>query len=263
MSRRLAVAAVIAAIVVVFVGVDFTLVRFNPISIDNNWTGTPIPPCFLDAAKCYGHLLGTDEIGRDMLARLTYGGLVSLGVALIAVAVELMLGVGIAISARRGGPIVRYVIQRFEAALSCFPPWAFVLAMIAIGTPQNHATVTIFVLAALAGFVFSPRIARVAEGMRDLHSALPVLLDQAVYDLTRLVVLLATVDYVGIGIQPPTPSWGNMILNSLEDITIAWWATVFPAIMLFGAVIVIEIFRRLLFDGVTRAGDVKYHESPG
>jgi peptide/nickel transport system permease protein len=256
-GRRRVVAVVIAAIAIVLVVVAFTQVRFNPNSIDNNWIGSPIPPCIFDAAKCYGHVLGSDDIGRDILARLTYGGVVSLGLALIAVAVEVLLGVIISISARRGGPIVRFVVQRFEAALSCFPPWAFVLAMVVIGAPRNAPTMSSFVLASLAGFVFSPRIARVAETMRESRSLIPALLDQGTYDLTRLVALLATVDFFNLGIQEPTPSWGDMIGDSMYDVTVAWWEAVLPALSLFSAVFVIEILRRLLFDGTARASNVR------
>jgi peptide/nickel transport system permease protein len=255
MDRRRGLAVIIAAIVIIVIVVAFILVRFKPDSIDNNWIGLPIPPCFLDAAKCYGHVLGSDDIGRDILARLMFGGMVSFGATLLAVVVEVMLGVGMATSARRGGPIVRFVVQRFETALSCFPPWAFVLTMIAIGTPPNAETVSIFGLAAFGGLVFSPQIARVAGSVREPRILLPTVLNQAAYDFTRLVALLATVDFIGLGVQEPTPSLGNMMQHSMEDITIAWWAVVFPAVAIIGAVFVIEILRRLLFDGVTRAGD--------
>jgi peptide/nickel transport system permease protein len=250
MGNRRVVALVLAAMIVVFGIFAATQGRFDPNWIDSNWQGMPIPPCFVDAAKCYGHVLGTDEVGRDILARLMYGGMLSLVVALIAVAVEVMLGVGIAVSARRGGPIVRFVVQRFDAALSCFPPWAFVLAMIAIGT-QQYPTLSLFALAALMGFVFSPRIVRTANSMHELRASLPALLDRAAYDLTRIVILFATIDFFGLGVQPPTSSWGSMIRDWPENISIAWWAPVFPAISLFGAVLVIEILRRLLFDRVT------------
>ena len=63
----------------------------------------------------------------------------------------------------------------------------------------------------------------------------------------RIIVLLATLDFFGHGIQPPTASWGNMLSDAQEDITIAWWAAVFPAICLFGAVLAIEIIRRSWF----------------
>ncbi len=251
-SRRRSVAVVVATIVVAFIIIAATQVRFTPDSIDHNWMGTPISPCFLDATKCYAHVLGTDEIGRDVLARLMYGGITSLGLALIAVAIEVILGIGIATLSGRGGPIVKFVVRRFEAALSCFPPWAFLLAMIAIGTPRMSPTLSPFVLAALAGLLFSPRIARVAGSMREPRGSLLALLDQAAFDLTRLVVLLATIDFVGLGIDPIVPSWGYMLNYWPEEMSIGWWAVVFPAITIFSAVLVIEILRRLLFDGAAR-----------
>jgi ABC-type dipeptide/oligopeptide/nickel transport system permease subunit len=259
-SRRRAVAIVVAAAVVAFIIVAAKHVRFDPDWIDGNWGGTPLPPCFLDAAKCYGHVLGTDEVGRDILARLMSGGEVSLMVALIAVAVEVILGICIAISARRNGPIVSFVVLRFEAALSCLPPWPFMLTMIAIGTQQHYPTLSLFVLAALAGLVFAPRIARVAGSTRELRGSLPALLDRAAYDLTRLIALLATIDIFGLGAQPPTTSWGSMLHFWQDNISIAWWAVIFPAVSIISAVLVIEILRRLLFDRAPRAAsDVEPH----
>jgi len=79
----------------------------------------------------------------------------------LAVAVEVVVGVGMSISMSRGGPIASYIVQRCETALSCFPPWAFVLAMIAIGRPEHSPTLPSGATAALVGFVFSPRIARI------------------------------------------------------------------------------------------------------
>ncbi|HLJ83932.1 MAG TPA: hypothetical protein VKT51_07180 [Candidatus Eremiobacteraceae bacterium] len=251
MGRRRAAAAVVAAIAVVFTIVAATQVRFDPFFIDPKWEGTPLPPCFVDASKCYGHVLGSDEVGRDLLARLVFGGMVSLLVPLIAVAVEVMLGAGIAISAR-AGPYFGFVVRRFEAAISCFPPWAFVIAMIAIGA-QRSPTLPLFVLAVLMGLVFSPRIARLARSEHGKRGALAASLDQAVYDLTRLIILLATLDFSRLGTQPPTASWGSMLTNLPENIGIAWWAAVFPALALFSAVLVIEILRRLLFDSATHA----------
>ena len=227
--------------------VTFAQVRFEPNAIDTHWIGIPLPPCFVNAGACYGHELGTDEIGRDILARLTHGGLVSLGLALIAAVLTLVFGIIAGMISRFGGSIPRFIVQRFAAAVSCFPPWAFMLVMIAIGTTGPRSIVSAFVVATLAALLLWPRVSEIVSVASDAHSTVAVLLNQVVLDWTQMIALFATIDFVGLGIQPPTPSWGNMLHNFGENVTIAWWAAVFPPLCLCGAILVIEILRRLLF----------------
>ena len=229
--------------------VTFIEVRFDPIAIDAHWNGTPLPPCFVNAGACYGHRLGTDEIGRDILARLMQGGRVSLGLALIAAVLAVVFGIITGMIARFGGSIPRFIVQRFAAAVSCFPAWACMLVMMAI-IPASRSNLSVFVLAALAALLFSARITEIVSVASEVHRTVAALLNQGFLDWTQMIALFAAIDYVGIGIQPPTASWGNMLCDSYENITIAWWAAVFPLVCLFGAILVIEIERRLLFTQV-------------
>ena len=253
MSRRIAVVTILAVLTTLFL--VSAQVKFDPNSIDVHWYGLPLPPCFVDAKACEGHVLGTDDIGRDVLARLVYGGQVSLGLSLIAVAMELALGIVFGMLARYGGAVLKFVIMRSGDAISCFPAWPFLVVMVFVGTPPSRASLPGFVLVAITGILFSPQIARLIATVGDVRTFVPAASNLAARDLTRIIVLLATVDFFGLGIQPPTASWGNMLTNAQENITIAWWVGVFPAICIFGAVLAIEIVRRRFL-----ASDVKSHE---
>ena len=247
MSRRTAVVTILAALAVLFVLLVRAQLKFDPNAIDVHWFGTALPPCFVDAGACAGHVLGTDDLGRDVLARLVYGGQVSLGLSLIALAMELALGVVFGLFARYGGAVLKFVIMRFGDAISCFPAWLFLVVIVFVGTPPSRAGLSGFALAAIAAILFSPRIARLIATVGGVRTVVLAVSDQAARDLGRVIVLLATVDFVGLGIQPPTASWGNMLVDAAQNMIIAWWVAVLPALCIFGAVLAIEIVRRRLF----------------
>jgi peptide/nickel transport system permease protein len=243
MSRRTTVIATLAAGVAIFLLLLSAQVKFDPISIDRHWIGLPMPPCFVDAKTCEGHVLGTDDLGRDVAARLGFGGQVSLGLALTVLVFELALGIILGALSRFGGPISSYVITRVGDAISCFPALPFLIAIVYLGTPPARASLSAFPLAAITAVLFSPQIIRLVALVGNVSDVVHAVSVQAARDLTRIIILLATVDFFGLGIQPPTPSWGNMLTEWQEDITIAWWPSVFPVLCIFGAVLTIEIVR--------------------
>jgi len=249
MSSRRVAAGFIIALVAVFIILGFALDRFDPDSIDSNWTGVPLPPCFVNAPQCFGHLLGTDNLGRDILARLLYGSINSLGLAFIALAFAVIVGFGVAVISRVPSLAGRFVTERFMAAIECFPPFAFIFVMIIVRSPDRSLTLPGVAIAGLAGLLSCPRIVRALMSAPTARGALVAASDQAAQALTGIIALLATVDFIGWGVQPPNPSWGNMLSDAQENLSIAWWAMVFPAIWLSGALLVIETVRRLLVGG--------------
>src|SRR5579863_7411889 len=100
MSRRTAVVATIAICSVAFLLLVVAQQGFDPDTIDTHWSGTPLPPCFVNADACFGHVLGTDVLGRDILARLGRGGEVSLGLTLVTLVFELAFGIMLGVLAR-------------------------------------------------------------------------------------------------------------------------------------------------------------------
>lgn len=245
MSRRFARATILGAAAVIFLFLISVSTRFDPNSIDfHHWSGIPLPPCFVDAKQCGGHLLGTDQLGRDVLARLVRGGQVSIGLSLLAEVFALILGIVFGVVARYGGTIVKFVVMRTGDALSCFPAWPFLVVIVVLGTPPTKAALSGFALAVIAAILFSPQILHLVASERNVPHTIRAVTNQAATDLRRIIVLLATVDFFGLGIQPPTASWGNMLTDSQELFSIGWWALVFPAGCLVSALFTIEIVRR-------------------
>jgi ABC-type dipeptide/oligopeptide/nickel transport system permease subunit len=256
MSRRAALVSAVVVVALVFLLLVGAQTKFDPNSIDVHWSGTPLPPCFLDSKTCAGHVLGTDNLGRDVLARLFRGGQVSLGLSLIALGFELTLGIIFGVVARYGGAILKFVIMRIGDAISCFPAWPLLVVMVILGVPTK-AAFSGFALAVITAILFSPQVIRLIATVGNGRDTVRALSNQAARDLTRIIVVLATVDFVGFGIQPPTPTWGNMLTDAQEDMTVAWWAVAFPGLCLFGALLAIEIVRRRLL-----AGDGNRHIGP-
>lgn len=206
--------------------------------IDNvHWNGYPLPPCFVNAATCGGHVLGTDEVGRDVLARLAVGAETSLGISLWAAAVELVI-VGVVVyivyRSKRLGPVA----ARVADGLSTLAAWPFlvVIAFMLFDSklPQWGRLAA---LAAVGGIVMSARLVSLGIETFDARS----IIHRLRTDWANLLLLIATIDFFGLGVQPPTASWGNMLANGQQNFSIAWWAAIFPAVCLFAAALAIRV----------------------
>ncbi len=246
MPRWTAVVTALAVPILIFGLLVLAQIPFDPINIDPHWSGTPLPPCFMDAKACFGHVLGTDEVGRDVLARLGYGGEISLGLSLIAVFVEVALGVGFGILSRYGGVALKFVIMRVADAISCFPAWPFLILIVVLATPPTRVTLPAIAIAAIIAILLSPQIIRLISSGSNLRDIVYAVSNNAARDFARVTVIFATIDFFGWGVQPPTPTWGNMLANMQENFLLAWWAAVFPAVCLFGAILTTEVMRRRL-----------------
>ncbi len=247
MSRRAILAIILSSLTILLVLSYTTQIESAAKNIDQvHWQGYPLPPCFLDAKQCAGHVLGTDENGRDLWARLLVGGRVSLGTALLAALLELAAGIFFGAFARVDGAFMKLVTMGFLNALSCFPAWLFIAVVTIFALPPHRASLAPTILAAIAGLLFAQPVAREVASTHDLRSAGNAALDIALRDWPRILLLLGTVDFFGFGIQAPTPSWGNMLENIQSNYSNAPWVSVFPAVCLFTAAVVIELARRRL-----------------
>jgi len=212
------------------------------VQIDNaHWTGTPSPPCFIDARECGGHVLGMDENGRDVLARLIVGGRYTLGVALLALAIEFGIAAALAGVKRHAGRIASAVVLYLADAVGALPRLPLVIVAVLVShRVLAGAEHTIVGLAAILGLVFWPRtllvwMQRGAVGQEPLR--------HAASDLVSIILLGTAVDFLGYGIFPPWPSWGNMLVGAESNFEVAWWVVVFPAACIFVTVIAIDWFR--------------------
>ena len=203
------------------------------------------------------HPMGTDELGRDTLARVIHGAQVSLEVSVVAVLISLFLGLLIGVAAGFYGRWTDAVLMRVVDILFAFPGLVLAILMAGLlGPTRTNATLTI-------GVVFSPAFARVArattlsvlempfiEAARALGAssrrivfkellaniAGPMIAVTTVY-VSAAILLEAGLSFLGLGTQPPEASWGNMLSEARTYMELAWWLAVFPGVGIAVAVL--------------------------
>jgi peptide/nickel transport system permease protein len=267
--HKLAIAGLVVLVLMVS-GAVFAgqLAPFDPNAIDNvHWQGTPLPPCFQDASQCGGHPLGTDEVGRDLLSRLLFGARISLMVGLFAVLMEVLIGTTLgAISGYYGG-FTDWAIMRVTDVFLSIPLLPLLLVLTAIvAASSSKAALNFGVIVLIIGALSWMSVARLvrasflslrerefaeaarAVGNNDgriifrhlLPNAVAPIVVQATLDVAGVIVLESTLSFLGLGIQPPTASWGNMLSNAQANLQTAWWAAVFPGLCILATVLSIN-----------------------
>ncbi|HXW77235.1 MAG TPA: ABC transporter permease [Candidatus Eremiobacteraceae bacterium] len=258
----LALAGVAALAIIAFMATFAPLfTHFDPNFIDPNWQGNPLAP------GQFGHPLGSDGIGRDLWARMLFGGRISLTVAICAVLVEVILGTIIgAISGYYGGAI-DWLLMRITDTFLSIPLLPLLLVLTAIvASLSNKAALNFGSIVIIIGVLSWMPVARLvraaflslrekefceaarAIGGRDsrimfkhlLPNTLAPIVVQATLDVANVIILESTLSFLGFGIQPPTASWGNMLSDAQTNITIAWWAAVYPGLCIFATVLAIN-----------------------
>ncbi len=217
------------------------------------------------------HLFGTDDLGRDVFTRMLYGAGISLKVGFVAVGIAVIIGTLLgAVSGYYGG-LVDIVIMRFVDIMLCFPSFFLILAVIAFMEPS------IFNIMAVIGFTSWMGITRLVRAEflslkeRDfvlavkamgagapriifghiLPNALAPVLVSATLGVASAVLTESALSFLGIGVQPPTPSWGNMLTQGQSVLGIAWWLSFFPGM----AILVTVLGYNLLGEGIRDAVD--------
>ena len=211
-----------------------------------------LKPPTLEGADGFAHPLGTDHLGRDVLSRVIYGSRVSLFIGFAAVVVGGLIGATLGIVAGYRGGWADTVIMTVADAQLAFP---FILLAIGIIAVLGPSFPTLVVVVGLSGWVAYARVLRSQvlvlrsrEFVDAIHSLggssmrivlrhiLPNVLSSlvviATLELARAIVLEATLSFLGLGIQPPTPSWGGMIHEGREYLDSAWWISTFPGLTL-------------------------------
>lgn len=202
------------------------------------------------------HLLGTDQLGRDLLARLLMAGRISLTVGFAAMALSTVVGASVGLIAGYYRGVIGGALMRIVDAVLCFPSIFLLLALAAFVQPSLF---TITVIIAATAWMEVARIveaqirslrerdftlAAIALGAPDRYimwrelipnTAAPIVV-AATLNVARAILLESYVSYLGYGIQPPTPSWGNMLNNAQEYLASAPWLALFPGIAITLAV---------------------------
>lgn len=225
----------------------------------------------LTQAPSAAHPLGTDDLGRDVLSRIIYGSRVSLQVGLIAVGIAVSLGVTLGLLSGYLGGLTDTVIMRFVDAVQAFPGLILALAITAaLGPGIGNAMLAI-------GFVSTPAIARLTRGQtlsireREYVEAARVLgappltimarhiwpnvtapiIVQATLLVASAIVTEASLSFLGVGVKPPTPSWGAMLRTGSQYLEVAPWMAFAPGIAIFLTVLAFNF----VGDGLRQALD--------
>jgi peptide/nickel transport system permease protein len=214
------------------------------------------------------HLLGTDELGRDTLTRLLYGAQVSLSVGFLTAALSLVIGgtVGL-VAGFRGGVLDNLLMRLVDIILSIPAIFLFIL----LSTLLRPNAVTLSFIIAFVGWGNVSRLVRAealslrsrefviatrsigASGTRIvvrhlLPNALPVMIVAASLAVGQIILAESALSFLGLGIQPPTPSWGNMLSNAQQYYYHSGWLVVFPGVMIFLAVLAASLLGNAVRD---------------
>jgi peptide/nickel transport system permease protein len=214
------------------------------------------------------NLLGTDQIGRDLLSRVIYGGRVSLLIGVAAVVLSATIGVLMGLAAGYVGPRVDWVIMTLVNVMLTFP---FVLLALAVIAVLGPSLTNMIIVLGVADWPLYARVIRAetlsirerefitasrALGTSHLRilfrQILPNLVSPIVVigtlQVARVIILESFLSFLGLGIQPPTPAWGNMLGEGRVYMLNSWWIATFPGLAIFVTTLAINLMGNALRD---------------
>jgi len=230
------------------------------------------PPAWMEGGS-WKFVLGTDDVGRDILSRLMYGARLSLLVGCLVVVLSLILGVVLGLFAGYYGGVIDAAIMRIVDIMLALPSLLLALVLVAIFGPSIVNASLALTFVALPHYVRLTRAAVLVEVNRDyvtasrvagasstrqmfiniLPNCLAPLIVQASLGFSNAILDMAALGFLGMGAQPPTPEWGTMLSDVLQFAQSAWWVVTFPGVIILLTVLAFN----LMGDGLRDALDPK------
>jgi len=264
---------IVLTMIVLLVVVGPFLVRVAYDEMD--FTALLVPPL------SSGHILGTDELGRDVFARLLYGGRISLLVGVCSSLISTGIGLLVGLFSGYFGGIVDRLLMRFVDVMLSIPSFPVLLILTLVFGPGLFNTISVLAIFGWMGvarlvrsvvlsvrendFIMAARVAGTKKIQilfrHIMPNVIPITIVSATLNLSYAILAESSLSYLGLGIQPPTPSWGNMLQKAMTYILskghasqTPWWLIFFPGFMIFLVVLSVNF----LGDGLRDALDPRF-----
>lgn len=259
----------IVALIVIAVAAD-VVAPYGP-NLTNN--AAFLKPPFWQAGGSLAYPLGTDAIGRDMLSRLIYGARLSLLIGVAVVALSVLVGTILGMTAGFLRGSVEIAIMRLMDIILTLPSLLLAIVIVAILGPGIMNALLAVAIVLLPHYVRIARAAVITEAAKDyvtaacligagsirlmareiLPNCMAPLIVQATLGISTAILDAAALGFLGLGAQPPTAEWGTMLADAREFVLRAWWVVTFPGLMILIAVLAFNLFG----DGLRDALDPK------
>jgi peptide/nickel transport system permease protein len=230
------------------------LAPYDPVRAVANTFGDP-------GAPSRGFPLGTDQLGRDVLSRIIFGARISLSVGVAAMLVTMIIGVSIGLLSGFFGGMLDFVLMRFTDVMLTLPALLLAMALVAVLRPSLLSILIVIGLVSWTGVARVVRAESLSMVQRDfvlaahalgapsgrliarhvLPNVMPTIVVMAVLGTSGTLLLDAGLSFLGLGVPPPTPSWGRMIEEATTYFRTAPWLAIFPGMAIFYAVLAFNL----------------------